>query len=391
MKRPNETKKADLQMKVLMITPFYYPIVGGSETQIENISLKLNEAGITADIMTFNFARALKPLTYEKTEKMNGINVIRIPAFNFLPRQLHHNKINFMVNIVPRRFTQKLREYDILHFHNETDLSFPLFSYTVDKPKVFHLRCLSVTYPIFKRNFVCKWLLKKLADIYIAQSKYVSQLLIDLGIPSAKIKIVPNGINVSLFQPEKHEKIENLILFVGRILESKGLHLLLKSLELIREPVQLVIIGPLAGESSYHEKIFRLVAKINEKTVHKVTYVGPKQPKEIIKYYQRASIVVVPSLAESFGNVILEALACGTPVIASNVGGIPEIIKQNENGILVPPNNVDKLADAIYYLLDNDDVRTKLGEEGRRFVVENFSSDIMIEKIIGAYKEITVN
>lgn len=373
-----------------MITPFYYPIIGGSESQIENLSLKLNEMGISTDIVTFNFNELIKPVPFSKVEKINGLKVIKISTFNFLPSPMHHNKINFMVNFVPKGLSKIFKEYDILHFHNETDLSFPFFSYKICKPKVFHLRCLNVTYPIFKRNFVCRRLLGKIANIYIAQSKYVSSLLLDIGIPGSKIEVIPNAIDVSIFKPGG-EKVDNRLLYVGRIEEYKGLHVLLKSLRLIHVPVELLIIGPMVGEPDYHKKIMMLIAKLNDETSHKVMYLGPKKSRELLHYYQSASIVIMPSLSESFGNVILESLACETPVIASSVGGIPEIINSYENGILVPPNNEVKLAEAIQSMLSDKDLRQKLGRHGRKLVIEKFSLEATAQKILSVYKRLLEN
>lgn len=373
-------------MKVLMVTPYFYPIIGGSETQVENLSFELNEIGVHADILTFNFDASMKPLPFERTEEIHGLKVIKIPAINFLPSKFHHNKINFMVNFIPRNFTQKLEKYDILHFHNETDLSFPVFSYKIRKPKIFHLRCLNATYLIFKRNTICRWMLRKIANIYIAQSRYVSHLLQDLGIPNNRLRIIPNAINVSVFRPGK-EKVENRLLFVGRVEKYKGLHVLLKALKHVRIPVELLIVGPLVGESDYHEKLTELIAEVNEKTLHKVCYLGPKRANELVKYYQSASVVIVPSLSESFGNVILESLACETPVIASNVGGIPEIIN-GKSGILVPSGDYVKLANAIQLLLEDGKLRRKLGKHGRKVVSEKYSLEIVARKIFKVYKEL---
>jgi glycosyltransferase involved in cell wall biosynthesis len=372
-------------MKILMITPFYYPIIGGSETQIENLAINLNKIGMRTDVVTFNFDEMMRPLPFEKNEIINGLRVIKKPAFNFLP--IHHNKINFMVNFIPRKFNQIFKEYDVLHFHNETDLSLPLFSYKIRKPKVFHLRCLNVTYPIFKRNFVCRRLLRKIANVYIAQSKYVSSLLLDLGVPENRIKVIPNAVDIFSFYPGG-EKVSNRFLYVGRIEEYKGLHVLLKSLRLVRMPVELLIIGPMVGESDYHQKIMRLMDKINNETSHNVVYLGAKKSSELLQYYQSAAVVVVPSLSESFGNVILESLACETPVIASSVGGIPEIISSYENGILVPPNNDVKLAEAIQYLLSDEFIRRRLGRCGRKLVMEKYSLEVATQKLLGVYKKL---
>jgi len=153
-------------------------------------------------------------------------------------------------------------------------------------------------------------------------------------------------------------------------------------------PVELLIIGPMVGEPNYHRKIMRLITEISEKTVHKVVYLGPKKSRELLQYYQSASVVVMPSLSESFGNVILESLACETPVIASSVGGIPEIISSYENGILVPPNNEVKLAEAIQYLLSDEDIRQRLGRCGRKIVMEKYSLEVVTQKLLGVYKKL---
>jgi len=373
-----------------MVTPYYYPVIGGSESQVENLSLKFNEMGIPTSIVTFNFDESMRPMPFSKIEIINGLKIIKVSAFNFLPTSLHHDKINFMVNFVPMNLTQIFKEYDILHFHNETDLTFPVFSYKICKPKVFHLRCLNVTYPIFRGNFICRHLLRKIADIYIAQSKYVSRLLLDLGIPEDKIEVIPNAIDISIFKP-KEQKANNRLLFVGRIVKYKGLHVLLKSLRLVQVPVELLIIGPMVGEPDYRQKIMKLMAEVNNRTAHKIVYLGPKKSHELLQYYQTASVVVMPSLSESFGNVILESLACETPVIASSVGGIPEIISNYENGILVPPNNEVRLAEAIQYLLSDEYVRRRLGRHGRKLVIEKFSLEVTTQKLLSVYNRLLEN
>lgn len=378
-------------MKILMVTPYYFPVIGGTESSIKNLSAKLNEIGVPTDVMTFNFtrvrAKALIPFWREKTEEINGVKVIKIPAFNLLPWPMHSDKINFMINLIPGRFANHLKNYDIIHFHNDVDLSFPFFSYLVDKPKIFHCHLLSTTHNFYRRNFISRRIFRNVADIYIAVSKYVVKLFVDLGIPRTKVRLLPNGIDVNRFRPNRESKIENLLLFVGRLDPYKGLHFLLKSLGYLEKPVQLVIIGPLVRYRAYNKKILTLIREINEKTIHKVMYMGAQKPNKIIEWYQKASIFVLPSLSESFGIVNLEALSCKTPVIASNVGGIPEVVRDHKNGILVPPGNVAKLAQGIQYLLDNDEIRKKFGEEGRKLVVKDFSSEILMKRLLQIYKE----
>jgi glycosyltransferase involved in cell wall biosynthesis len=373
-------------MKILMVTPFYYPVIGGTESFIESISTKLNEKGITTDIMTSNVDQKWKPWSISQIkkstiEKVNGLNVIRISALTFLPTRLM-----FRVNFIPGRFLDKIEDYDILHFHNDIDLSFPLFSRSINKPKVFHCHCLHLTFDSYKRNPVHRRLFIRLAEVYIVQTNFLRKMLVELGIPKSKVKVLPNGINTEKFRPNEKVKAENLLLFVGRLDPKKGLPILLKALNYLKINVQLVIIGP-PSRPWFFKELLMLIRAVNEKTVHKVMYLGVLKTDDVIKWYQRASIFVCPSLSELFGIVNLEALACATPVVATNVGGIPEVVRNGEHGILVPPNDAEKLAEAIEYLLNNKDVRRKFGKNGRRWVAENFSSEAVTKRLCQIYDE----
>lgn len=370
-----------------MVTPFYYPIIGGTESFIENISIKLNEKGISTDIMTFNVDQKWRPwsinlINRSKIEKINGLNVIKISALTFLP-----TRIILRVNFIPGRFSDKFGDYDILHFHNDIDLSFPLFSYSIDKPKVFHCHCLHLTYNSYNRNPLHKCLFKKLAEVYIVQANFLRRMLEELGIPNTKIKVVPNGIDVKRFKPNGKNKVENQLLFVGRLDPKKGLQVLLKALNYLKTSVQLVIIGP-PSRPWFFKKILELISVINERGTHKVFYLGVLKTEDVIKWYQRSSIFVCPSLSELFGIVNLEALSCATPVVATNVGGISEVVRDHQNGILVTPNDPIKLAEGIQYLLDNESIRKKFGQEGRKWVVENFSSEVIAERLCQIYEQI---
>lgn len=371
-----------------MVTPSYYPLVGGTESLIENVTLELNKMGISTDIMTFNINEKWNPWSItramrEKIEEINGVKVVKIPALTLLP-----TRPIFRINFIPGRFTHHLFNYDIIHFHNEIDLSFPTFALRVDKPKIFHCHLLSVSYNSFKSNSIQKYLLKKAADFYIVPSTYTLKLLIDLGISETKTIVIPNGIDIEKFHPSKELKEENLILFVGRVHPSKGLHVLLKALKYLHTCVKLIIIGRPSSRPYYFKKMLYLIKRENKRGMHKITYLGSLKPEKIVHWYQKAAIFVCPSLSESFGIANLEAMACATAVVSTHVGGIPEIVKNNENGILVQPNNSYELAEAMQYLLDNERVRINFGEAGRKRAIEFFSSNVIAKKICEIYKKL---
>jgi glycosyltransferase involved in cell wall biosynthesis len=371
------------KMRVLMVTPGYYPIKGGTETIVRKLSMEVIKIGINVNIMTCNMDRKWNPKWRGKTEKIDGITVFKIPALNWFPI-VHSDRVTMGVNLIPGRFTNRLKEYDIIHFHE--DLSFPLFSFFSEKPKIFHLHGLHVDF--YKRYFLSRLILKHVADLYICLSKLMERDLTDLGVREDRIRRLPNGVDVKIFRP-LGEKKDNLVLFVGRICFQKGLHVLLKSLAYLENSIHLVIIGPPGWDSEYFKGMLEFIEKENKKGKHKITYLGAQNHASIVKWYQKASVFVLPSVtSEALGIVNLEALCCETPVVSTNVGGIPEVVCDGKNGILVQPSNAAKLAEAIQYFLDNKDVRKKFGKNGRKWVVENFSFEAMVKRLCQIYKEL---
>jgi len=367
-------------LRVLMVTPCYYPVKGGTETVVRNLSMALNKTGIHADVMTFNMDQKWNPKWRGKIEKIDGITVFKIPALNWLPNS---PRINLGVNLVPGRFTNLLKRYDIIHFHE--DLSFPLFSFLIKKPKLLHLHGINTDH--LRRYHLSRFILKNVADFYISISRQMKEDLVELGMARDKIIYLPNTVNTKLFRPIG-KKEHNLLLFVGRITFGKGLHILLESLHHLKEPVHLVIIGPAGWSHKYYQDMIKLIEMENQKARHQITYLGALDQAEVAKWYQRASIFILPSFGEGFPVVTLEALSCETPVIATPVGGIPEVIRNHENGILVPPNDSISLAKAIQFLLENEQIRTRFGREGRKRVIKNYSLEAVVKKLRRIYEQL---
>jgi len=109
------------------------------------------------------------------------------------------------------------------------------------------------------------------------------------------------------------------------------------------------------------------------KISERVKFTGFVHKSEKVLYYKSADVLVLPSLYEVFGIVNLEAMACNVPIVASKIGGIPDVVKDGENGLLVPPRDSEALADAIIYLLKNKDIRERMGENGRKLVEEKYT------------------
>jgi len=374
------------KMRVLMVTPSFYPIEGGTEKMVLNLSRELKKIGVHVDVLTFNMDQKWDPKWRKKIEKIDGITVFKIPALNWLPI-VHSPRINFDVNLIPGRFTRLMKDYDIIHFH-EVEFSFPLFSYFVKKPKILHLHGIRLDY--FKRYHLARVILKNAADVYLSLTKQMKNELIELGIPKDKIVCFPNSVDSKIFQP-KEKGTDNTILYVGRIVPRKCLHVLLQSLKDIKNPVNLEIIGPAGWNQNYNQKMLKLIESVNRRGNHKIRYLGRVDYPTLMASYQKATIFVSSSSFEPFGVALLEAMSCETPVVSTCTGGAVEVIKNGENGILVPLNNPIKLAEAIDYLLDNKNIRTKIGKAGRKTVTKNYSIEVLVKRLCKLYEKLAYN
>ena len=367
-----------------MVTPGYYPIKGGTEAVVQNLSMELNRIGVHTDVMTFNMDQKWNPRWRGKTEIINGVTIFKIPGLNWFPLE-HSPRITMGVNLIPGRFRNILKQYDVVHFHE--DLSFPFFSFFLRKPKIFHEHGLNVG--MLKRYRLHRSLFKHVADLYIVLSKQQEENLFEMGITKNKILRLPNGVDTNLFIPTG-KKEENLILFVGRVAFNKGVHVLIESLHHLKTPVRLVIIGP-PWELDYYQELQKLAEKEKREGKHEIIFLGALDHSDVVQWYQKASIFVLPSFYEAFPVVMLEALSCETPLISTPVGsgGISEVIRNYKNGILVPKNDAIKLAEAIQYLLDNKEIRTKLGKAGRKTVTKEYSLKVVGKQLSEIYYRIS--
>jgi glycosyltransferase involved in cell wall biosynthesis len=378
-------------MKILLVTPSYFPIVGGSEVLTKDLCSRLNAAGIHADIMTLNMDEKWKPRWRQETGKNGAATIFKEAAFPAARCPLVFPLTAFRVNIIPRPlFAEKLKEYDIIHFVGEPDLSFPFFSLSVRKPKL--MECVGIfrkggiyKHYIHDRPFagaVFKKAFQKIADKFLVSSTEEKNLLMELGVPEKKIAILPTGLDTYIFKHGQVDKADNLLLFVGRIVPIKGLHTLLQALKYIAVPVELNIIGP-SENTKYFQEIVRTVRETNRVGFHKVNLIGLLTPAELAGWYQRASLLVCPFVYETYSNVVREALACATPVVTTG----SHMFENCSDGIVVTANEPASIAKTITSLLQNSEDRKRLGDAGLKVIEERCSWESVIEEYIRLYKE----
>ncbi len=231
-----------------------------------------------------------------------------------------------------------------------------------------------------------KWMLKLCCRnfILIALSNHILQRARAYG--GKHVSIIPiYGIDTSLFQKRKsslkeEKKIEGpLILTVGRLTPEKGTIYLLRAMPFIREQfpdAKLYIVGDGDSNVKRHLQQTARDLKINEH----ITFVGLISQKDLPQYYNAADVFVCPSIKEGLGFVSGEAMACETPVVASNTGGIPDLVLNEKTGILVPPGDVIALRDAILKLLNNPAAARALVTRGKNHVHEKFSKEVVTKQ-----------
>jgi len=193
-----------------------------------------------------------------------------------------------------------------------------------------------------------------------------------------KLVIIPNGVDINNFYPS--EVPGNYLLYVGRLGHGKGLFDLLDAFKLINEQdLKLIIVGE--GELKT-----KLLLKIEKESISNVELIGHIENEDLPNVYQNARIFVFPSLYEGLPTAILEAMASGLPIIATDVSGCKDLIKNNYNGILVNPKNPKILSNSISFLLKDLEKSKYLGKNARAKAETDYSWDIISRTIENEYK-----
>jgi glycosyltransferase involved in cell wall biosynthesis len=213
------------------------------------------------------------------------------------------------------------------------------------------------------------------------------------GVDKDKVRIVPNGVNIEKFKPTADAEAarrqfglgkEPVVLFVGSLIPRKGLAFLVeaaKKVVRVQSATKFLIVGDGPQKNQLENSIaeanlsgnFKFLSKVNEDALPTL--------------YNCADVFVLPSIQEGQGIVLLEAQASGLPVVAFDIGGVNEAVRNNETGLLVTLGDSGALADGVLKLLGSGDLSVRMGGAGRRFVSENFTCDLCAKRMLAVYRE----
>ena len=185
--------------------------------------------------------------------------------------------------------------------------------------------------------------------------------------------VFPTFTNLSLFLNEPNPILGNYILFVGALEKVKGIEYLLKAMVEVRSKHNLIIVG----EGSERDNLEGLARELG--VADRVEFKGRLSLKETKNIMKDCYCLLLPSLSEGLGRVLLEAGALSKPLVGSRTGGIPDVIKNNQNGFLVEPKNSHDLAEKLQILLNDKDLALKMGKQSREFVEQHFSNQRYID------------
>jgi spore coat protein SA len=293
-----------------------------------------------------------------------------------------------------RRVAKAVRDFDVVYLHNEPNLL--LFLQKRHGQKfVLHMHNDHLSMRLF-RPFYRRALAK--ADVVLCISDYIRrQAVKNFPEYADRFRVVLNATDPEVFKPYGNEALCQLegvvhlesdkryLLYAGRLTSVKGVHVLIEAFREIhrRVPdVRLIITGSSffsgAAKTSYQQELINLAEPVNEAIV----FTG-YLPHEKLKYlYSAVDIVVFPSIwPEPFGLVMIEAMASGTCLVASAVGGIPEVVNNGEDGILVEPANVGALAQAVCNILNNPEKMKRMETTGREKIITNFTWERLVNEL----------
>ena len=371
--RPASEGRAPL--KIGIVSPYGYPHPGGVNEHVRFTYDAMRRMGHDVSIITSKYGR----------ERESEGHVIRLGTGWAAPANGSVGRVTLGL-----RFKRQAREvleaenFDILHFHEPF---VPFLSPTMlDQSKTVNV----ATFHAFGGFSPSYWIGKRFAgrladrlDGRIAVSG-AARHFISRYFPG-EYEIIPNGVDLDRYtQAEPYENLRDgtlNILFVGRLEERKGLIHLLKAYNRLRKrkvDARLLVCG--AGPKLREYKRY-----VGLRGIRDVEFLGRVSDAEKVRYFASADIFCAPNTGqESFGIVLLEAMAAGVPIVASDIHGFKRVVERNVQGILVEPKNHRALAAALYKLARDPDLRHEMGDAGRARAPE-FSWDRVTERILDFY------
>lgn len=368
-------------MRILHVTKKYPNALGGDAIVVQNLEKQQKKNGHEVFILTTNCEdiidknNLIKFGLKDTPSNLDRITLRRI--FSLIG--LYFKSFKILRDIKP----------DVVHSHS-VDMGY-VMSFACRKEGIpiinhFHTGLISIKNTDKRRA--------KLESFFIKHSKFdkiitVNPKDIDSKVYSNAV-FIPNAVDLEIFGNNSKSKKDNKkikLLFVGRVEEAKGLDYLIKAIDKIVDKylnIKLKIVGK--GEDTDHYK--SLVNELNLK--ENIQFEGQKTHKELAQYYSDADIFILPSLDEGFPVSMLEAWVASLSVIITDVGGISKICTNNKDAMIISSKNSEAIKNVLIRLIEDKELRKKLGENGRKLVEEKYTWEKVAKDIENVYRSVLI-
>ncbi|GJM41429.1 MAG: glycosyl transferase family 1 [Ardenticatenaceae bacterium] len=386
---------------------------GGMNVYVRDFSRELGQQGILVDVFTRSQDDCAPRIVHDLGNGGRVIHIVAGPEKPIPVDQVGNYLDEFTAGVLAFAASENIK-YDLIHSH------YWLSGLVADKLRdawqvpivhMFHTLghmknqiAQSDSQRASEARLAGEYKVMGLADKLIAATPAEEAQLIELyEADPTKIAIIPPGVDLERFQPIIKEVAKKRvgipcgdtnILFAGRIEPLKGIDTMLRAMALIQERrpevlenACMAIVGGDPWADDLDEEMARLQQLRTDLDIHDlVTFLGAKDQDLLPNYYAAAEVVVMPSHYESFGMVALEAMAMGTPVIASEVGGLAHLVKHGVTGYHVPSRDPEALAARIYEMLSNKECRQQMGQQARDYA-RQYDWAIIVDRMLSVYEE----
>jgi glycosyltransferase involved in cell wall biosynthesis len=365
-------------MRILVLNYEYPPLGGGAGVATAALAQGLVDHGAIVDVVTASAGRDGE--RRKAVRKDDPLGCGRLSVYRVKSRRIGIHEAgmlgaaSYLVRALPLvRLLLRTHSYDVVHvfFSLPTGALLPFLDLT-GTPVVVSLRGSDVPgYDPYNVNMqrvhrllapLTRWIWRR-ADRLVPVCESLGRLTANTA-PGLEYTVIPNGVDLRLFHPPEkarpHTGGSIRCLAVARLVERKGLGELIRAIGLLprgRFSLEIVGDGPDEGVLRNLVSSLGLAGEVN--------FLGSLERSSVAERYREADLFTLPSSAEAFGNVFAEALASGLPILGSTVGGIPELVEHGTNGLLVPPGNPEALAQAIRYIADDPELRSKMSARNR--------------------------
>jgi len=398
-KKGRKTKKKN-KLNISHIHWGFPPVIGGVETHLDIILPAMSRAGHNVSILTGSFEG------YKGYYKYKGIDIYRAPimelnwlsqrGINGLEKEIRQNFRMFMDRTHP----------DVLHVHNMHYFSKPHTRILEEMANRRKIPLILTAHNVWDDNLFLDLTRNYKWEKIIAVSHFIKRELIGIGVDDRKIAVIHHGIDEKLYKPNvrissilrKYPILKNrsrVIFHPARMGLAKGCDVSIKALRLVREKhpdVLLILAGTrniIDWASTQQKDIAYMVNLIEYFNLRDNVLIDAFRLEDMPALYSMSNVCLYPSTSsEPFGLTMLEAMAAGKPMVVTDAGGMPEIIKDGINGFVIPIKNFEMLASRILQLLDDDRLNRRFGYTGREIVEQYYTSDIVTRNILMLYDKV---